>query len=106
MVETLLLRLKQHTGLAGRITAELLDDGDCVGEPRCGAMRLGWGGNAAAAVAVLQCCPDVKPPTVERPGVPLFPSFPASWQSERLGAVLFATADTLADLRRIDDALR
>ncbi|EFN50839.1 expressed protein [Chlorella variabilis] len=59
MVESLLLRLKQHEGLGGRITAELLDEGDCVG----------------------------------------------AWQSERLGAVLFPTADTLPDLRRIDDAL-
>ena len=32
MVEALLLRLKLHNGLGGRITAELLDDGDCVGE--------------------------------------------------------------------------
>ena len=32
MVESLLLRLKQHEGLGGRITAELLDEGDCVGE--------------------------------------------------------------------------
>ncbi|PRW21058.1 AAA+-type ATPase (ISS) isoform B [Chlorella sorokiniana] len=59
MVESLLLRLKQHSGLEGRITAELLDDSDCV----------------------------------------------AAWQSERLGAVLFPTADTLPDLRKIDDAL-
>jgi hypothetical protein len=29
-----------------------------------------------------------------------------AWQSERLGAVLFGTADTLPELRRIDDALR
>ena len=33
MLESLLLRLKQHEGLEGRITAELLDEGDCVGEP-------------------------------------------------------------------------
>ncbi|KAL4451370.1 hypothetical protein ABPG77_009442 [Micractinium sp. CCAP 211/92] len=59
MVEALLLRLKEHSGLEGRITAELLDEGDCVG----------------------------------------------AWQSERLAAVLFPTADTLPDLRRIDDAL-
>ncbi|KAL4420712.1 hypothetical protein ABPG75_010368 [Micractinium tetrahymenae] len=59
MVESLLLRLKEHSGLEGRITAELLDEGDCVG----------------------------------------------AWQSERLAAVLFPTADTLPDLRRIDDAL-
>lgn len=32
MVEALLLRLKEHSGLEGRITAELLDEGDCVGE--------------------------------------------------------------------------
>lgn len=32
MVESLLLRLKEHSGLQGRITAELLDEGDCVGE--------------------------------------------------------------------------
>ena len=32
MVELLLLRLKQYQGLAGRITAEFLDEGDCVGE--------------------------------------------------------------------------
>lgn len=32
MVESLLLWLKQHSGLEGRITAELLDEGDCVGE--------------------------------------------------------------------------
>ena len=30
----------------------------------------------------------------------------AAWQSERLGALLFGTADTLPDLRRLDDALR
>ena len=30
----------------------------------------------------------------------------AAWQSERLGALLFGTADTLPDLRRMDDALR
>ncbi|KAL4855618.1 hypothetical protein ACK3TF_003942 [Chlorella vulgaris] len=59
MVELLLLRLKQYQGLAGRITAEFLDEGDCVG----------------------------------------------AWQSERLGAVLFATAESMPDLRRIDDAL-
>jgi hypothetical protein len=32
MVELLLMRLKQYQGLAGRITAEFLDEGDCVGE--------------------------------------------------------------------------
>jgi hypothetical protein len=32
MVEAMLLRLKQHRGLSGRITAEFLDEGDCVGE--------------------------------------------------------------------------
>lgn len=37
---------------------------------------------------------------------PASPACAAAWQSERLGAVLFATADTLPDLRKIDDALR
>jgi hypothetical protein len=32
MVESLLLRLKESAGLEGRITAEFLDEGDCVGE--------------------------------------------------------------------------
>ena len=35
---------------------------------------------------------------------PLLP-LAAAWQSERVGAVLFPTGDTLPDLRRIDDAL-
>ena len=59
MIESLLLRLKRAEGLEGRITAEWLDEGDCVG----------------------------------------------AWQSERLAAVLFPTADALPAMRRIDDAL-
>jgi len=59
MIEALLLRLKAAEGLEGRITAEWLDEGDCVG----------------------------------------------AWQSERLAAVLFPTADVFPDVRRIDDAL-
>ena len=59
MLESLLLRLKRAEGLEGRITAEWLDEGDCVG----------------------------------------------AWQSERLAAVVFPTADTLPSVRRIDDAL-
>ena len=59
MVEGLLLKLKKSNGLEGRITAEWLDEGDCVG----------------------------------------------AWQSEKLAAVLFPTADTLEAVRRIDDAL-
>lgn len=41
MVESLLLRLKQHSGLEGRITAELLDEGDCVGESES-LFYAGW----------------------------------------------------------------
>jgi hypothetical protein len=59
LVEALLLRLKAAEGLAGRITAEWLDEADCVG----------------------------------------------AWQSERLAAVLFPSADALPAVRRIDDAL-
>jgi len=59
MVEGLLKRLKLASSLQGRITAEWLDEGDCVG----------------------------------------------AWQSERLAAVLFPTAETLPAVRRIDDAL-
>lgn len=59
MIESLLLRLKRSEGLEGRITAEWIDEGDCVG----------------------------------------------AWQSEKLAAVVFPTADSLKDVRRIDDAL-
>jgi len=59
MVESLLISLKRSEGLQGRITAEWLDQGDCVG----------------------------------------------AWQSERLAAVLFPTAETLPEVQRIDDAL-
>ena len=59
MVEGLLLRLKTAQGLEGRITAEWLDEGDCVG----------------------------------------------AWQSEKLAAVVFPTAETLPAVRRVDDAL-
>lgn len=59
MMETLLLQLKKAPGLEGRITAELLDEGDCVG----------------------------------------------AWQSEKLAAVIFPTADTLSAVRRLDDGL-
>jgi len=59
MVESFLLVLKSVEGLRGRITAEFLDESDCVG----------------------------------------------AWQSERLSAVLFPTAETIPSLQRIDDAL-
>lgn len=59
IVESLLLILKDVDGLQGRITAEFLDETDCVG----------------------------------------------AWQSEKLAAVLFPTADTIPSLQRIDDAL-
>jgi len=59
MVEGLLLRLKRTSGLEGRITAELIDESDCVG----------------------------------------------AWQSEKLAAVVFPTADSLPAVQRIDDAL-
>jgi Domain of unknown function (DUF1995) len=59
MIESLLLRLKRAEGLEGRITAEWVDEGDCVG----------------------------------------------AWQSEKLAAVVFPTADSLTEVRRIDDAL-
>lgn len=59
MIESLLLLLKSTDGLRGRITAEFLDESDCVG----------------------------------------------AWQSERLSAVLFPTAETIPSLQRIDDAL-
>lgn len=59
MVESLLLILKDVDGLQGRITAEFLDETDCVG----------------------------------------------AWQSEKLAAVLFPTAETIPSLQRIDNAL-
>jgi hypothetical protein len=59
MIESLLLRIKRAEGLEGRITAEWVDEGDCVG----------------------------------------------AWQSEKLAAVVFPTADSLTEVRRIDDAL-
>lgn len=59
MVEGLLKRLKLAPSLQGRITAEWLDEGDCVG----------------------------------------------AWQSEKLAAVVFPTADALPAVQRIDDAL-
>ena len=40
------------------------------------------------------------------PHISIASFFAGAWQSERLGAVLFGTADTLPELRRIDDALR
>lgn len=50
MVEGLLVRLKAHRGLEGRITAELLDEGDCVGEPGLGGARKdAWAGGACKA---------------------------------------------------------
>ena len=60
----------------------------------------------------LPACPDVEcpahaasnEPATNPPLAPL--ACAAAWQSERLGAVLFPTADTLPDLRKIDDALR
>ncbi|GAB4819753.1 hypothetical protein N2152v2_006799 [Parachlorella kessleri] len=58
-LEGLLRRLKAYPGLEGRITAEWLDQSDCVG----------------------------------------------AWQSEKLAAVLFPTADTLPALRQIENAL-
>ena len=59
MIESLLLILKNVDGLEGRITAEFLDEVDCIG----------------------------------------------AWQSEKLAAVVFPTADTIPSLQRIDDAL-
>ncbi|KAI8103397.1 hypothetical protein M9435_004736 [Picochlorum sp. BPE23] len=59
IVESLLLILKDVDGLQGRITAEFLDETDCVG----------------------------------------------AWQSEKLAAVLFPTAETIPSLQRIDNAL-
>jgi hypothetical protein len=59
MIESLLLKLKRSEGLEGRITAEWIDEGDCVG----------------------------------------------AWQSEKVAAVVFPTADSLKEVRRIDDAL-
>ena len=45
MVEALLLRLKQSPSLTGRITGQLLDDGDCVG---AWAVCVGWVGGVCA----------------------------------------------------------
>jgi hypothetical protein len=59
LVEALLRALKRRPGLEGRVTAEWLDEGDCV----------------------------------------------AAWQSERLAAVLFPSAEALPALRRLDGAL-
>lgn len=59
MIESLLRILKNAPGLEGRITAEFLDETDCVG----------------------------------------------AWQSEKLSAVVFPTAETIPSLQRIDNAL-
>ena len=59
MIESLLRILKSAPGLQGRITAEFLDETDCVG----------------------------------------------AWQSEKLSAVVFPTAETIPSLQRIDNAL-
>jgi hypothetical protein len=59
MIESLLLQLKSTEGLEGRITAEFLDETDCVG----------------------------------------------LWQSERLAAVVFPTAETIPALMKVGDAL-
>ena len=59
MIESLLLQLKSTPGLEGRITAEFLDETDCVG----------------------------------------------LWQSERLAAVVFPTAETIPSLMKVGDAL-
>ena len=137
MIETLLLRLKQAADLSGRITAEFLDETDCVGERcaalRCAALRCAvlccgkqcctvaccavlsccadarsltgsWADGSGLESSVVSCMPEADPP---RPACHAGPLLSAgTWQSERLAAVLFATADTLPDLRRIDDALR
>lgn len=59
MIESLLMQLKSTPGLEGRITAEFLDETDCVG----------------------------------------------LWQSERLAAVVFPTAETIPALMKVGDAL-
>ena len=59
MIESLLMQLKSTPGLEGRITAEFLDETDCVG----------------------------------------------LWQSERLAAVVFPTAETIPSLMKVGDAL-
>jgi hypothetical protein len=59
MIESLLMQLKRSPGLEGRITAEFLDETDCVG----------------------------------------------LWQSERLAAVVFPTAETIPALMKVGDAL-
>ncbi len=59
MIESLLRILKNAPDLQGRITAEFLDETDCVG----------------------------------------------AWQSEKLSAVVFPTAETIPSLERIDNAL-
>lgn len=59
MIESLLMQLKSTAGLEGRITAEFLDETDCVG----------------------------------------------LWQSERLAAVVFPTAESIPALMKVGDAL-
>ena len=54
LVEGLLLRLKRVRGLEGRITTEMLDEGDCVGERGARGVGVGarrWGRRARVAGA-------------------------------------------------------
>lgn len=70
-------------------------------------------GRWQAPVQMFECSAHAPSPcciiqsACRQPSTPLAPlACAAAWQSERLGAVLFPTADTLPDLRKIDDALR
>ena len=103
-------------GLGGRIATEMLDEsgrrvGGCRGlgrswpEGHVGWRCLNWE-QPAPALALWQraaACSIDADRTLALPHVTSCPA--GAWQSERLAAVLFPTADTLPALQRIDDAL-
>ena len=68
LVEALLRRLKQHNGLEGRITAEWLDEGDCVGERREAEPHLACTFLGSDRVASRLCLPAPSPCTTQLPG--------------------------------------
>lgn len=94
MVEGLLLRLKAHAGLQGRITGELLDEGDCVGacvwclracrrwDPEGGggvgffASACVWGRAGAARRPPADWR---TPPSLPRPALPQPPGRASAW---------------------------
>ena len=76
MVESLLLRLKESAGLEGRITAEFLDEGDCVGERGVYLCKERWQGRSAQrdgagirSTGSCGCCfTSAVPPVPQVPG--------------------------------------